>query len=609
MGWWASIALAADVVGGVDAHGPMVAPLEPDPRDPIWVVRPDAATAGEVSGGVLYEFASAPLVRHEDPQFGEPLTEVVVGNVSLLDVVLSGAPHERVRLDAALPVVLVSTDAVGDALPPTLGDLRVRATGLLLRSADRRPGVGVVAWLDTPTGDAERWVGRSGLGGGAGLAGTWSDDWLLFAADAGLQFDPAQDETNLGGADALVTGLAVGVLPEERVGLMVEGRLSAPWARNAVPWAATPAEGLFSARFRTSIGLVVAGVGTGLSPGAGASPVRVFLGGALGRVYEDQVRDVDPVGTLRVADRCPSALETVNGWMDDDGCPDTMGRVRVSARWREAPFAASVTARWNGEERVLAVPEQGVDLDLPPGTAVQLEAASGCLVGRVDAVAIEGSRDAVIPLALKGDARVRVAVRSPEGAPVPQSRIRWASESQCVPSGEMAVAPDGLLTVDVGSGTHTVLADAPGHGVGLAEVVAVSGRQADVSIVLQPARVTLEGDRLRLDDKVFFETGRSVIRPISFDLLDEVAGLLLARPDAGAIEVAGHTDSQGDARVNERLSLERAESVVAYLVRRGVPGSRLVARGYGASRPVADNGNATGRDANRRVEFTRTEAP
>jgi outer membrane protein OmpA-like peptidoglycan-associated protein len=599
---WAAVAVAAE--GGADVHGFALAPLEPDARDPLWVVRPDAATPGEISGGALFEFATAPLVRHEDPEFGGPLTEVVVGNAALLDLSVSGAPHERVRLDAGLPVVLVTTDALGDAQSPTLGDLRLRATGLLTQSGDRRPGLGLVAWLDAPTGDADRWLGRGGLGGGSAVAATWSDEWVVIAGDVGAQFDPEAREPGFPGGDALVVGLAAGVLPEARVGLMAEARMSAPFRAAAVPMAATPIEALLSARFRTSPGVAVAGVGAGLTRGAGASPIRVFVGGGLGRVQDDQVRDTDPLGELRVADRCPAALETLNGWMDDDGCPDLMGRIRVAARWRDVPVPASVTARWNGEEHLLAVPEQGVEFEVPPGQTVRLEAAAGCLAGLLETVALEGSREARIDLALQGDSRVRVEVVSASGDAIPGAMVRWASYSGCVPSGDMAVAPDGTLVVDVGAGAHKVLADAPGHGVGLADVVALPGREVVVRIPLEPARVALERGRLRLDEKVFFETGRSVIRPISFDLLDEVAAVLLSHPEAGAVEVAGHTDAQGDDARNQQLSLERAESVVAYLVRRGVPAGRLTARGYGETRPVGDNATSTGRDANRRVEFT-----
>ena len=69
-------------------------------------------------------------------------------------------------------------------------------------------------------------------------------------------------------------------------------------------------------------------------------------------------------------------------------------------------------------------------------------------------------------------------------------------------------------------------------------------------------------------------------------------------------EVAGHTDSQGRAETNRNLSQARAEAVINALLARRVLVASLVARGYGADRPIADNSTEAGREANRRIEFT-----
>jgi len=73
------------------------------------------------------------------------------------------------------------------------------------------------------------------------------------------------------------------------------------------------------------------------------------------------------------------------------------------------------------------------------------------------------------------------------------------------------------------------------------------------------------------------------------------------------VEVGGHTDSQGDAGYNQKLSEGRARAVRDYLIRRGVAADRLVARGYGENRPIADNATEMGREMNRRVELTAIE--
>ena len=69
------------------------------------------------------------------------------------------------------------------------------------------------------------------------------------------------------------------------------------------------------------------------------------------------------------------------------------------------------------------------------------------------------------------------------------------------------------------------------------------------------------------------------------------------------IEISGHTDNTGSATVNETLSQQRAEAVVTFLTSKGIASSRMRAKGYGASKPVATNNTDDGRQQNRRTEF------
>jgi OOP family OmpA-OmpF porin len=101
---------------------------------------------------------------------------------------------------------------------------------------------------------------------------------------------------------------------------------------------------------------------------------------------------------------------------------------------------------------------------------------------------------------------------------------------------------------------------------------------------------------------VTFATNSATLTPQSMVILDETAAALARNPDLRA-EVAGHTDSTGSAARNRVLSQQRAESVVRYLVSKGVNPANLTARGYGPDQPVADNRTAQGRSQNRRVEL------
>lgn len=87
-------------------------------------------------------------------------------------------------------------------------------------------------------------------------------------------------------------------------------------------------------------------------------------------------------------------------------------------------------------------------------------------------------------------------------------------------------------------------------------------------------------------------------------MLDELLKTLQAEPD-WRLTIEGHTDSTGGDAHNQTLSAMRAAAVKEALVGRGVSGERLQTAGFGASRPVADNGTELGRARNRRVELVR----
>jgi succinyl-CoA synthetase beta subunit len=101
--------------------------------------------------------------------------------------------------------------------------------------------------------------------------------------------------------------------------------------------------------------------------------------------------------------------------------------------------------------------------------------------------------------------------------------------------------------------------------------------------------------------KVEFDTASANIRSVSHKNLDEFAAGIVASKAKG--EIGGHTDNQGKPESNQKLSQARAEAVVKYIESKGVAKGQLTAKGYGDTKPVADNGKPEGRQENRRVEF------
>ena len=99
-----------------------------------------------------------------------------------------------------------------------------------------------------------------------------------------------------------------------------------------------------------------------------------------------------------------------------------------------------------------------------------------------------------------------------------------------------------------------------------------------------------------------FASGSTVIRPSLAAALDSIAPALAGEPGV-AVKIVGHTDSQGSEMVNLRLSIDRAEAVVAYLAGRGIALERLSADGRGEADPLTSNATEEGRARNRRVEL------
>jgi len=136
-----------------------------------------------------------------------------------------------------------------------------------------------------------------------------------------------------------------------------------------------------------------------------------------------------------------------------------------------------------------------------------------------------------------------------------------------------------------------------------AEATALSARETEAlqrQIGDLQAEATERGLVLTLGD-VLFATGSAEIQGGSNRNLEKLVSFLNEYPERG-VQIEGHTDNVGSAAFNQALSLQRAESVRRYLTERGVQNRRLAVSGIGLEQPIADNGTATGRQQNRRVE-------
>jgi len=112
----------------------------------------------------------------------------------------------------------------------------------------------------------------------------------------------------------------------------------------------------------------------------------------------------------------------------------------------------------------------------------------------------------------------------------------------------------------------------------------------------------LQKNQILVLKNVQFRNNESVLLPISKPELDKLANFLI-KNNTITIEVSGHTDNIGIETDNQRLSEARAKAVYDYLVAKKINASRIIFKGCGSNRPVADNSTVKGREKNRRVEF------
>jgi OOP family OmpA-OmpF porin len=109
-------------------------------------------------------------------------------------------------------------------------------------------------------------------------------------------------------------------------------------------------------------------------------------------------------------------------------------------------------------------------------------------------------------------------------------------------------------------------------------------------------------ERTIILDNVLFDFDKTAIKPDGAKILDRLIAFLKENPDK-KVALEGHTDSVGTEQYNQGLSERRANSVKDYLTKRGVDSGKISTRGFGETRPIADNKTAEGRAKNRRVEI------
>ncbi len=603
---FASPAAAQEVpslqAGGMDAHNFFPAPYDGDARDPLRVHRVGGWSGVQGFAGAVLEYAEKPMSYCIDDECSEGLD--VLDNVYAMNISGGYAPIDRLRIFVGAPIYF---DTQSDVTPGGGGFGDIRLGAQVAAFTDDGPfQAGVVPWLDIPTGDADRFLGNSGIAGGAAVAGSAEAGPVTFSGDVGMQFDPAS-VSNTDGANSVLVGLAVGVTPAEGFGITAETRLEPSFIEDPVPGTGSPSEMMYHARYKTESGFhFMAGAAHAITSGPGTALFRTFLGFGWESEKDRPPKDTDMDGIPDKVDECVEEPETMNGWRDMDGCPDDIGKLKVRVMLGDNPVEGAAV-------RVVG-PKGGSNHTSPeiprfeglPGEQWKATANYGhCFAGEGEATLDPGKNSIRIDL-VRIERNLKVIVKTEAGEPVTDALVKWLEPEEnfgCHATGEHAVDGNGEYSTMLGRGKHQLVVQAEERSPQRFEFELTQTADKVIEVTMKAAKTKLSAERIDILEKVFFETGSDVIKEESFESLTEVATVLIANPHIKKVEVAGHTDNKGADDFNLELSQKRAESVRRWLIEHEVASDRLEAKGYGETVPIANNRTEKGRAQNRRVEF------
>ena len=568
--------------------------LNPNARGSLVMGTGELLPAGGFRLSLLGHYEKDPLVLYAD---GSPVG-ALVGHRATAHLLVAWAPLRWLELGAQLPMVVWQQgddlSARGLAAPAATGlstpSAHVRV-GLLSQRRENPVDLAVELGVGLPVGSAEalardttfRFSPKVMVGRRFGLlragveAGALVRPTATLIADENVQ-DEVGNELRLGAVLATT-------------GSGLRGELN---VRGTVPLTRQPGSLELLAGLRMplgSLGELYALGGPGFGDTPGTPSFRVLLGVALGGTETEEpltARDDDGDGVSNDQDKCPNEA----GPATSQGCPvrDTDGDGIVDSADR-CPREAGPAENQGCADVVKGKDSDGDGIadsaDKCPRDAGSAD-NGGCPTKDRDGDGVLDAMDKC-PREAGPAARQGCPVKDTDGDGVVDDRDTCPTEAGLV---ELRGCPsrdtDGDSVADHLDNCPKQKGEATNQGC--------------------PAKdeqlVAIQKGSLEIKQAVFFNTGKATIQQRSFRMLDQVAWVIQQHPEIEKIVIEGHSDNVGDAEVNRRLSLARAESVKDYLVQKGVEASRLDTKGYGPDRPLLPNKTAKGRAANRRVAFT-----
>jgi outer membrane protein OmpA-like peptidoglycan-associated protein len=355
------------------------------------------------------------------------------------------------------------------------------------------------------------------------------------------------------------------------------------------------------------------GVGNGLVAGLGSPAPRVFVGA----VWSPDVRDRDHDGIPDIIDHCPDDPEDKDGFQDADGCPEPDNDAdTILDKDDKCPNQPEDFDQFQDQDGCpdLDNDNDGID-DLhdacpnDPEDHKPPQPNDGCPLSKTDSDG-DGIPDSIDKCPTEPEDKD--GFQDEDGCPDPDN------DNDSIPD-NFDTCPNEPEDMD-GFQDEDGCPDPDNDKDGVLdkddkcpnEPETINGYQDEDgcpdSGPPQKVKLDVEKKQIVILDKIYFDTDKATIKPVSFTLLDQVAQILRGYTEL-KIRIEGHTDSQGKDAHNTQLSQERAEAVRVYLIKKGIDPARLIAAGFGSAVPIANNKTKAGREANRRVEFHILEEP
>ena len=549
---------------------------------------------------------------------------------------------DRFQVALSLPMTLFQNgDDFDDANPPpggthvkapngfAFGDPRVYLKARLY-GHQRGVQIALSHWLSIPLGNDKQFGGElhySGFAGEARVLAGWESDLWRAGVFIGFNWRAHVSQffsTIVGNQLTYGGAFALGPLAK-RVTLVAElyGHSNSIDTIEVKSGGGTnsitdindnPLELDLAAKVMVVYGLTLhVGIGNGLIAGLGSPQPRLFFGAVWAPSFADRDKD----GVPDQVDQCPTQPEDKDGFKDSDGCPDPDNDSdTIPDAQDKCPNQAEDFDQFQDDD---GCPERdndndGIDdlHDACPNAAEDHKGPKpndGCPLSKTDTDG-DGIDDAHDKC--PKDPEDKDGFEDQDGCPDPDNDNDGIPDNfdQCPNAAEDQDGyqdDDGCPDPDNDKdGVPDKTDKCP------SEPETINGYKDDDgcpdSGPPPKAKIDVAKKQIVIMDKIFFDTNKATIKPVSFGLLDQVAQLLRGHTEI-KVEIQGHTDAQGDLDHNVQLSKERADSVRTYLIKKGVDPARMVSAGYGPTRPIADNRTRAGREANRRVEFHILDQP